>query len=876
MKLHFESNQPHQLDAIKSVIGLFQGQLPLSENSDFFLSAEGQTQEPGFANILSLEQEQILKNLHAVQKKNGLDLSQKLESMDFSVEMETGTGKTYVYLRTIYELHQNYGFKKFVIVTPSVAIREGALKNLKITREHFQNLYNRVTSHFSVYSTKSISALRNFYTSNSIEILVINIDSFAKDENVIRRFNDKLMGRKPIEFIQSAYPIVIVDEPQNMESEIRRKALESLNPLFTLRYSATHIKDYNMLYRLDPVRACDLALVKQIEVDSIVTENDFNQPYVELLSFHSKKRTLIAKIKIDVNDKDGVKRKTVVVGDNKERDLYVLSNEREIYKGGYIANSLNAKDGFVEFANGRKVWEGKPLGAFREEVIWQQIRKTIEEHFSKERKYFSQGIKVLSLFFIDRVSNYRTYDDSALALKGKLARCFEEAYKDIASKAENKGLPKYEVEQVHNGYFSQDKGRWKDTRGNTKADDDTFKLIMQDKERLLSLEEPLRFIFSHSALREGWDNPNVFQICTLNETHSDLKKRQEIGRGLRLCVNQEGHRVQDKSINCLTVIANEAYEDFARQLQREIEDECGVSFKDYIKNKRDRKSARYRKGFQLDEKFKAIWDKIKEKTVYKVEYSAEKLIESAAKALKDMPKIEPAKIRTTKAKLKLPSKQKSLSFRVKSSSTVEVYNNAMSIPDLLFYIEKRNSLSRSTIAKILLKSGRLADALLNPQLFLDYSLLAIENELAELMIDGIRYEKIGDKVYEMHLFQEYDIYVNDLVFKIKHQHKTIYDELVPLDSKVEYNFAKECEAREDIEFYFKLPFWFKIKTPIGNYNPDWALIKKNEKIIYFVAETKSENQELRPSEERKIKCGRKHFENFPDVEYRKVSKVSDL
>ena len=387
------------------------------------------------------------------------------------------------------------------------------------------------------------------------------------------------------------------------------------------------------------------------------------------------------------------------------------------------------------------------------------------------------------------------------------------------------------------------------------------------------MDEPLRFIFSHSALREGWDNPNVFQICTLNETHSELKKRQEIGRGLRLAVNQNGHRIQDKSINCLTVIANESYGSFVDKLQKEIEDECGVSFGDRVKNKRDRKTVRYRKGFHLDKNFKDIWDKINEQTIYRVKYNTQELINKAGKAVKEMPRIDPAKIQTTKVALGFSPK--GLASQTKGSTRTEVYS-VMSIPDLLFYIQKRTNLSRSTITEILLASERLQDVFKNPQLFLDYSIAAIQNELIDFMVDGIQYEKLGDRIYEMHLFQEYDIHVNDLVFKIKHQHKTIYSELVPLDSKVEYNFAKECEAREDIEFYFKLPFWFKIKTPIGNYNPDWALIKKDEEIIYFVAETKSGNQELRPSEKRKIKCAQAHFKLSPEVEYKTVSKVDEL
>ncbi|MFA4911852.1 MAG: DEAD/DEAH box helicase, partial [Desulfobacteria bacterium] len=438
-----------------------------------------------------------------------------------------------------------------------------------------------------------------------------------------------------------------------------------------------------------------------------------------------------------------------------------------------------------------------------------------------------------------------------------------------------KGLIPFETHEIHNGYFSQDKkGKWGDTKGNTLADDDTFRLIMKDKERLLDINEPLRFIFSHSALREGWDNPNVFQICTLNETRSELKKRQEIGRGLRLSVNQEGFRIQDNDINRLTVIANEAYEDFARQLQTEIEEDCGVSFKGRIKNKQERATVKYRKGFELDEKFREIWDKIKHQTTYKVDYDTAELINKASKALNQMPEIKKAVIKTTKTALKFDDTGIVADIK---ASYVTAFNGVFGIPDVLFYIQERTELTRSTILEILLQSGRTGDVMINPQLFLDNVVSAINDVLTDLMIDGIKYEKIGAKEYEMRLFEEYDIHVNELTFTISKQDKTIYNNLVPLGSNVEYDFARECETRDDIEFYFKLPSWFKIQTPIGgNYNPDWALIKKNEMTVYFVAETKSAGQELKISERRKIKCGQAHFNEFEDVEYRRVSTVGEL
>jgi len=873
MKLHFDPNQQFQRDAINSIVGVFEGQ-PLSHGDFSFSIDNKQILSPigGIGNQLTISEEQILKNVQNIQKKNLLPVSEKLDGMHFSIEMETGTGKTYAYLRTIYELNKTYGYKKFVIVVPSIAIRRGVQKNLEITHEHFQNLYSKTPVNFGVYDSKRVSSLRNFAINNNIQILVINIDSFAKDENIINRPNDKLTGKKPIEFIQTTCPIVIVDEPQNMETDIRKKAIENLNPLCTLRYSATHTNRYNMVYSLNPVQAYDLGLVKHIEVDSIITENDFNEAFVCLEKVNATKTRTSAKIKIDVNTREGVKRKTITakVGD----DIYKLSNEREIYKDGYIINGIDVEDGFIKLSNGELLFLGDSFGGITDELMKVQIRKTVEEHFLKERKLKIKNIKVLSLFFIDRVANYRSYDPDGHPIKGKFAEWFEEAYNEISNTTAYKGLIPFTADEVHNGYFSQDrKGCWKDTTGESQADDDTFKLIMDKKEQLLDINEPLRFIFSHSALREGWDNPNVFQICTLNETHSELKKRQEIGRGLRLPVNMSGNRIHDTTINRLTVIANESYEDFASKLQTEIEDDCGVSFKGRIKNKKARATVEYRKGFELDDKFKDIWDKIKYQTTYKVDYDTGELIKKGKKAIEQMPRIQKPLIKTVKTSIGFD--EYGVVSDIRASSTISL-EGMSKIPDILFYIQERTELTRSTILEMLKSSGRLGDLLINPQLFLDNSVTVIKDVLHELMIEGIKYEKIGTKEYEMRLFEPYDIHVNDLTFDVSKQDKTIYSNLIPLDSNVEYDFAKECELRDDIEFYFKLPFWFKIKTPIGNYNPDWALIKKNEKTIYFVAETKSAGQELKTSEKRKIKCGHAHFKEFKDVEYRQVSTVGEL
>ena len=877
MKLHFDSNQSYQWDAIKSITDVFEGQ-PLScGDFEFTQTAAGALlSENGFGNNLTLSPEQILENVKTIQQRNEIkEPIEELQGMNFSVEMETGTGKTYVYLKTVYELNKLYGFKKFVIVVPSVAIREGVLKNLQITHEHFQSLYNKTSISFDVYDSKKVSNLRGFSSGNAIQVLVINIDSFAKDENIINKPNDKLTGKKPVEFIQSTKPIVIVDEPQNMETEIRKQAIENLNPLCTLRYSATHTNLYNLMYSLNPVKAYDLGLVKQIEVDSVMSENDFNDSFIQLESVNRTGNNITAKIKIDTTSSTGIKRKSVTANRNK-LDLFELSGRNEKYEGLKIYE-IDFGNQQIELTNGIVLKVGESQGGMNDEVMRFMIQKTVEEHLKKEREYKARGIKVLTLFFIDKVKNYREYDERGNAIQGKFAKWFEEIFQSEISKPKNQNLISNSVEEIHNGYFSQDsKGRVKDTGGETQADDDTYKLIMQEKEKLLDFNTPLRFIFSHSALREGWDNPNVFQICTLNETRSEIKKRQEIGRGLRLSVNQEGKRIFDQNINRLTVVANESYDAFAKALQKEIEEDCGVSFTGRIKNKNKREKLNYRKGFEADPKFLQIWEKIKHQTRYSVAYQTSDLTTLAAKAMKEMPETKKPSVRSTKNEVVMGTD--GVTGKMLSDTVAPDYGNHFEIPDMLAYIQGKTELTRSTILDIVKKSDKISELLINPQMFIDNTTNTIKSILYELMIDGIKYEKIGNKVYEMKLFDEgeIEIYLDQFTFAVNNADKTIYENYIPLDSNVENQFAKDCESSENVEFYFKLPYWFKIPTPIGNYIPDWAIVFKGEKKIYFVAETKSEGEELRGSESMKIKCGKAHFKNFEDVVYKKVSSVRDL
>jgi len=883
MKLHFDSKQEFQLEAIKAITDIFEGQSLNNGDFEFALTQSGVFfNENGFGNKIDFSSlENLVDNIQRTQKQNSVKVLSKKEILtncwNFSVEMETGTGKTYVYLRTIYELNKLYGFKKFVIVVPSIAIREGVLKNLYITEEHFQNIYDKVPVTYDVYDSKKVSNLRGFASSNTIQILVLNIDSFAKDENIINKPNDKLTGKKPIEFIQSCRPIVIVDEPQNMETETRKRAIDNLNPLCTLRYSATHTNLYNLMYSLNPVKAYDLGLVKQIEVDSIVSENDFNTPFLQLENITRTGNSIKAKIKIDVLSNGGVKRKSVTTS-GKRLDLYELSNKNEKYDGLKIYE-IDFGNEQIELTNGIVLKKGETQGGMNDEVMRFMISKTVEEHLKKEKHYKDKGIKVLSLFFIDKVKNYREYDSDGNPVKGKIAGWFEEIYQKEISKPIYNDLIPYSIDEIHNGYFSQDnKGKVKDTGGETQLDDDTYKLIMQDKEKLLDVKVPLRFIFSHSALREGWDNPNVFQICTLNETKSEVKKRQEIGRGLRLSVNQEGQRIFDPNINKLTVVANERYEDFAKELQKEIQEDCGVDFTGKTKNKNDKKKVNYRKGFEADPKFLQIWEKIKYRTKYNVNYQTEKLITLAANSInRQMEETKRPSIRSITKKV-LITDEGVEGLLVRDSSN-DYFGIDFEIPDMLSYIQSKTELTRSTILEILKNSKRLNELLINPQMFMDNVVSIIREELHRLMIDGIKYEKIGDKIYEMTLFddKDFEIYLDEFTHIVKDNSKTIYENYIPLESGVENQFAKDCESSEQIEFYFKLPFWFEIATPIGKYRPDWAVVFKGVKKIYFVAETKSAYQELRESEKLKIECGKKHFEQFENVKFRgPISSVPEL
>ena len=973
MKLQFSSSLEYQKDAINAVIDLFEGlpsnpsgfEVNLAPNHGMLFG------DLGIGNVSTFDNESLLQNLQGVQNRNSILKSESLNSTEepykfpnFSVEMETGTGKTYVYLRTIFDLNQRYGFKKFIIVVPSIAIREGVLSSFSIMADHFKSLYSNLAFDHFVYSSEDLSKVRQFAISNNIQIMIINIQAFQRDAgdvenynilseeerkklNVIHQEQDRMSGRRPIEYIQATNPIVIIDEPQSVDNTAKaKKAINTLNPLFVLRYSATLNDPYNLLYRLDPIRAYDMKLVKQIEVSSVSAEKDFNKAFIRIDSIgYAKNATKPhAKATIYEDTPSGPREKKVTL--RHESDIGSQTNRADY--DGYIVSNISAECGFerVEFSNGLSLQAHQEQAGMSDDVMKQQVRQTVEEHFKKEKKLKDKGIKVLSLFFIDRVANYRSYDEDGNPQKGKIAVWFEEAYSELLKKPQYKNVLSYKSEEVHDGYFSSDKKKgkvvsFKDTSGSTKDDDDTYRLIMSDKERLLSSEEPLRFIFSHSALKEGWDNPNVFQICSLREMGTERERRQTLGRGLRLPVNQYGERIYDENINRLTVIASESFEEYADGLQKDIESDIGGGFKfgridkvgfsqiinsqndtalgqeesqsiwkalvDYgyltkagditekftpektdfklelpenmlahasaitdelrryifknrIANARDRKTLKFNKRVELNEDFKSLWDKINKRTKYSLEFKTSDLIQKAVEKLKKMNPIQPVKITINKTELELGQAGVE-GGRVLESKTVNV-DELSYLPDVLSFLQRETQLTRGTLVEILKQSERLRDFFINPQSFMTEIAKLLNRALQELAVDGIKYEQVENSVYEMCYFEQSEIeeYLSRLYEIQSKDDRTPYD-YIPYDSEIEKEIAEKLDTNESVKFFCKLPRWFQIPTPLGNYNPDWAVVTENDTKLYLVRETKSthDRDARRELENQKIECGAAHF-----------------
>ena len=966
MKLHFEPNLDFQLQAIEAVCDLFRGQeICRTEFTVTRDPAETQARlgfaesDLGIGNRLTLLDDEVLENLKAIQLRNGLPLSVALDSGDFTVEMETGTGKTYVYLRTIFELNKRYGFTKFVIVVPSIAIKEGVYKSLQITEEHFRALYSGTPFEYFLYDSAKLGQVRNFATSPQIQIMVVTVGAInKKDVNNLYKDSEKTGGEKPIDLIRATRPILIVDEPQSVDGGLQgrgKEALRAMNPLCTLRYSATHADQHHMVFRLDAVDAYECKLVKQIEVASATVEDAHNKPYVRLVSASNRRGVISARVELDVETSGGVRRREVDVQDGDDLEQ---TTGRAVYRDCHIGE-IRAERGneFVElrvpggeqFLRLGEAWGDVDALA----VQRQMIRRTIREHLDKEKRLRPQGIKVLSLFFIEKVDRYRRYDDEGNPVKGEYGRMFEEEYRRLANHPDYRAL--FEnvdldavAEEVHNGYFSIDKkGGWTDTAENTQANRDNaeraYNLIMKEKEKLLSLETPLKFIFSHSALREGWDNPNVFQICTLRDIRTERERRQTIGRGLRLCVNQEGERLRGFEVNTLTVVATESYEAFAENLQQEIENETGIRFgvveahqfadipvtgedgkttalgfeaskelwehlkengyidamgriqdslrkalkeetlvvperfaahqaeiskvlrklagRLEIKDANERRPVRPRQAILHSPEFKALWDRIKYKTTYRVAFDNEDLIAQCTRELQDASKISRTWLQWRKADIAIG--QAGVEATEKTGAAIVPLNEAgIELPDVLTELQDRTQLTRRSIQRILCGSGRLNDFKRNPQEFIELAAQAINRCKQEALVDGIKYQRLGDEsYYAQELFEQEELtgYLKNMLDATK----SVYEKIV-YESGIESRFADQLEKNTAVKVYAKLPGWFAVPTPLGSYNPDWAVLVDSDEgeRLYFVVETKGSvlASDLRGAERAKIKCGKAHFD----------------
>ncbi|HEL3849370.1 TPA: DEAD/DEAH box helicase family protein [Stenotrophomonas maltophilia] len=973
MKLHFEPNLDYQLHAIEAVCDLFRGQeqcrteftVTMRLPDEAQMSLDVAQSDLGMGNRLTLLDDELLKNLSDIQLRGGLPPSGSLTSGDFTVEMETGTGKTYVYLRTIFELNKRYGFTKFVIVVPSVAIKEGVYKTLQITEEHFKGLYAGVPFDYFLYDSAKPGPVRNFATSANIQIMVVTVGAInKKDVNNLYKESEKTGGEKPIDLIKATRPIIIVDEPQSVDGGLEgrgKEALDAMNPLCTLRYSATHVDKHHMVYRLDAVDAYERKLVKQIEVASATVEDAHNKPFVRLVKVENKRGRISAKVELDKQAAAGVQRVEVTVSDGD--DLQQSADGRAIYADFRVGEINTAKgEEFMELRYpGGEVFlqPGQAHGDVDALAVQREmIRRTIKEHLDKEKHLRPLGIKVLSLFFIDAVDKYRQYDADGQPVKGVYAQIFEEEYRRAAK------LPAYQslfaeidlasaAEEVHNGYFSIDKkGGWTDTAennaGNRENAERAYNLIMKEKEKLLSFSTPLKFIFSHSALKEGWDNPNVFQICTLRDIQTERERRQTIGRGLRLCVNQDGERVRGFEVNTLTVVATENYEQFAENLQKEIEKDTGIRFgiveqhqfaaiavtgadghaaplgmeqskalwehlkaaghidakgkvqdslktalkngtlelpaefdaqkaqiaevlrkvsgRLDIKNADERRQVPLRKGkdgkaIYLSDQFKALWDRIKHQTTYRVQFDNAKLVTDCIAALQKAPVIAKARLQWRKADISI-GKAGVAATEKAGAATVVLDEADIELPDLLTDLQDRTQLTRRTIVSILTGSGRLHDFKRNPQQFIELTAETINRCKRLALVDGIKYQKLGDQhVYAQELFEKEELtgYLKNM---LQDTRKSIYEHVV-YDSTTERDFADGLEKNEAIKLYAKLPGWFKVPTPLGTYNPDWAVLVEEDgtQHLYFVVETKSSlfTDDLRDKESAKIECGKAHF-----------------
>jgi type III restriction enzyme len=1002
LKFKFEDSQQYQLDAIAAMTDIFTG----AERADPVFAVvkgivddgalPGMGEFGGFANPALTNLDALRENVRTIQMRNGIFVPNEKAPLDswkvkdstldgqerdcphFSIEMETGTGKTYVYLRTMMELSQKYGMRKFVVVVPSIAIREGVKKAIDQTQEHFQTLFNGSKIESFIYDSANVSRLRNFASANTIQVMIINIQAFirgysedeaddGKPSNVIYREMDVLSGKRPIDFIKTVRPIVVIDEPQSVDSgEKARAALKQLNPLCTMRYSATHANEHNLMYRLDPIKAFRLKLVKQIKVASANEVGGGTDAFVAFEKATANASGIKAEIVINYSDGRGFDQKSIKV--KKGDDLYAKSNKIAAYRTGFKVKTIDATPGseYLELANGTRLKPGESVGGISDDIWKAQIDFTVQTHFKKEQTYGNLGVKILSLFFIDKVANYRgsPFDPS---IKGKVAIWFEESFKKWASSPQYKNLriSKIPVEDVHKGYFSQDKKGFIDSEGENE-NADTYDLIMKDKERLLSLEEPTHFIFSHSALREGWDSPNVFQICTLRATKSLREKRQTIGRGLRIPVNQDGERVRNNSLNVLTVVVNDSYRSFVEKLQVEYEKDCGVKFgfvtpdlivdvvrngvfgdqtidpkeaqrkaneiikwlvevevldnSGKVKEKFDPKDdlsveipEEYRRlkdeilnmcagvrtknhiapveNFVLnkrkEERFKSkefenLWKSIRSRTRYSVEFDSPTVIKMVKDRLDNSqisPKVSKPKIVFELGKAEVAqSGIETEKAPVERTLSVDVRQSQ--VTDIVAWLVENTRLTRKSIVEILrtVRTAKLEEVFINEQAFLEQVRSAIEHVIGDVCTKTVVYEKrtSGDDdqfLMDKMFCGDEEVDLNRSV-KIE---KGLYDYVV-CDSDTEKKFAAALDLDKRAKLIVKLPDKYEIETPVGGYNPDWAIVLEDGEVVYLVRETKggTDLEKLQfPKEKMKILYGVKHFDAI-GADYDWLEKASQV
>lgn len=997
MKLQFK-HQKFQADAAKAVVDVFAGQ-PYMVPSYMMDKGTGLYQQTlteeedftGWGNqkiIPQLSDKLILEHINSIQRANQIKPSSKLEGrFNLTIEMETGVGKTYTYIKTMYELNRAYGWSKFIVVVPSIAIREGVYKSFQVTQDHFAEEYGKKIRFF-IYNSAQLTQIDHFASDSSINVMIINSQAFnakGKDARRIYMRLDEFRSRRPIDIIAKTNPIVIIDEPQSVEGKQTKENLKQFNPLMTLRYSATHKLDsiYNMIYRLDALEAYNKRLVKKIAVKGITESGSTaTESYVYLEGINLSKAAPTATIQFDMKGSSGIRKITRIVSEG--YNLYDNSGQMEEYKHGFVVSKIDGRDDSIEFINGIKLFAGDVIGKVSEDQLRRiQIRETILSHIQRERELFYKGIKVLSLFFIDEVAKYKQYDEAGQPLNGSYAEMFEEEYKDVVSHlqitfGENdymNYLSAIPAEMTHAGYFSIDKkGKMVDSkvgRKETTTDDvDAYDLIMKNKELLLDRDpkkSPVRFIFSHSALREGWDNPNVFQICTLKQSSSDVRKRQEVGRGLRLCVNQDGERMDTNilgnevhNINVLTVIASESYDSFAKGLQNEIAEAVadrpqnvtpdlfrGKVIRDDKGNEQviddDTATAIYydlvvngyidKKGILTDKyftdkennelqvaeevsdsvtsvieiidsiydsrsmqpenarsnnveltvdesklampEFKALWSKINSKTVYVVDFDTDELVRKAIDSLdrklrvsKIYFKVESGVMEKIKSKADLLSGTSFVKEEAESIGTVIAASSNVKY-DLIGKLVDETGLTRKAVIQILqgIKPETFNQFKNNPEEFIIKAAALINDEKATAIIEHITYDVMDDK-YGTDVFTDPTIKgrLNVNAMKVN---KHLYDHLV-YDSSNEKGFASELDINKNVAVYVKLPNGFYISTPVGHYNPDWAIAfyEGTVKHIYFVAETKGSmnSMQLRLIEESKIHCAREHFKAISNGE----------